>query len=174
MKEYIKKYRFLYRALIIAFCISALSLNVIPYIDDLPEDVQDPISYLVAGVFWGGALIGVILIIVEHFASKKMRMKAVDHKKYEIPRFPGVMVITNRTPNLIIIGLFAVGFGVLISDLIIGWIPGKVFFPILCITYILFCVHSIIDGKNYKAYRVVEEIKEEKKKEGRDYDGNQK
>ena len=160
-----KKYRRLRLGMMIAFGISGLVLNVIPYIDRIPEDVRDPVSYAVAGVFWFGFLAGVILILCEHIGLREMRQKAFSKRRYETPRFPGFMSVTTQTANLLILAAFVIGFIILITDLFLKWIPGEVFFPVLTITYYLFCIHSVIDGKNDKAYRILREIKASKKAE---------
>ena len=45
----------------------------------------------------------------------------------------------------------------LISDLILRWLPDDALFPILAGTLMAFVIHSVIDGKNFKAYKILKE-----------------
>ncbi len=58
---------------------------------------------------------------------------------------------------LILYGATVMGLVLIITDIIFDYIPETAMFPILSVTILSFTVHCVIDGKYYKAYKLIKE-----------------
>lgn len=157
MNRELKKYRFILWITIVSFLLPASALLAIPVVANLPDEAQKPATITIAALFWLGIILGIVMIIYANSRMRRMRWKAYATGKLDRPPAPGAFMFSRKAGHLILYGILIVGGAVLISDLILRWLPEGILFFILSGTLIAFVIHSIIDGKNYKAYKIMKE-----------------
>jgi hypothetical protein len=153
MRNYVKQYQIFLRVIFGLFFCSAFSLSFIPWINRFPEDVETILGYCIASVFWLGLFIGLIMVGVMNGKMRRARAKTYSSKKMKRPKFPGIFLFSKEPLNLVIYFIFCMGIILSIADLIKTFIPTKIMFPIISVTYFALVIHCIIDGKNFKVYQ---------------------
>ena len=160
MKQLVKrrdKYRLYFVFTFVAFAISFASLIAIPFVQMSDEHAKKIAIYMIALLFWLGLIIGIISTWFTNINLQRIRHKVYTSGMMERPKLPGVITITKKPVNIILYSFVIIGLVLMISDLISHWIPEFIMFPIISFTLYAFVIHSVIDGKNYKAYRIIKE-----------------
>ena len=153
----LKKYRLYLLITLFSFLLSAGSLLVIPTMEKLSAEGQKLLTIILGALFWLGLIVGIGLTLFTNTAMRRMRIKAYSTGRLARPSLPGMLVLSKDIIHFILYGIIFLGIVILITDLIFRWLPKNTMFPILSVTYIAFVIHSIIDGKNYKAYKTIKE-----------------
>lgn len=157
MSTILKRYRLYLLITLVSFLLSAGALLAIPIMEKLSDEGQKLAVIILGSLFWLGLIVGIVLTFFTNTAMRKMRIKAYSTGRLERPSLPGMLVFSNDITHLVFYGICILGIAFLITDLIFRWLPKNTMFPILSVTYIAFVMHSIIDGKNYKAYKTIKE-----------------
>ena len=157
MKKYIRQYRKAFGFILGSFFCSAFSIALIPWIDQLPETAGRIISYIVAAIFWLGLILGIVFTVIMNMNMKMVRGKMYEKGSLKRPKYPGILQFSADPVHIAIYAVMAVGILISILDLIKGFMPSKLMFFILFLTYDAIVLHGIVDGKNYKVYRIMKE-----------------
>ena len=140
-----------------SFALSSVALLLIPFISAADDRTKKLLTVIVAGMFWVGMAVGIMSTWLTNSALRHMRHWVYTSGLMDRPKLPGVITFTPKALNIIIYVIFIAGLGLMISDLIVRWASEYLMFPIISATLYVFVIHSVIDGKNYKAYRIVKD-----------------
>ena len=142
---------------IVAAALSSFSLSLIPFTAGFEEGESNVIAYVIAAVFW----IGLLLTFIAAHSTKrtlyrfreKLIMKGYITKHQPI----GIVSFSKDWRMLILYGITILGLVLIVTDIIFGYVPETVMFPTISITILSFAVHCVVDGKYYKAYKLIKE-----------------
>ena len=137
----------------VAIAVSALSLSLIPYV---PLD-GSAASYIIGAVFWIGVIVGTVSIIMTKKVLHRYRAMLVDKKFIADRGLPGVISFTPKAGYIVLYAVTLVGLILMITDMIFTYVPERAMFPIISVTILSFTIHCVIDGKYYKAYKLIKE-----------------
>ena len=158
MRKEAKKIKWLYIITLICFMLSALSLVMIPFIARFDEALQPLVGYIVAGVFWGGIVAGVVLTIIICCKIRPIRKYILYNKgKISQIKLPGIIRFRKAPMSIVTYALFAVCVGLIISDLCLKWLPPIAVYSALGAALLAFAAHCIFDGKNFYTYQYMKE-----------------
>lgn len=149
-----KGYRRTALASVLCFAAAALSLCAIPLIR---VDERGPGLYIVAGVFWGGMLLGLLLFAIASIKFRKHRLLAYERKLVEKQPLPGIFTFRSGKKQLALYLILAAGLVCIGTDIWLHWAPDYVMFPILSATVIAFALHCFLDGRNHQVYEKLKE-----------------
>ena len=138
--------------------LSSFSLSFIPYTSGFVKDESNVIAYVIAAFFW----IGLLLTFIAAHSTKrtlyKLREKLIA-KGYITKHQPiGIVSFSKDWRMWILYGVTVLGSVLIITDIIFGYAPETLMFPIISVTILSFTVHCVVDGKYYKAYKLIKEI----------------
>ena len=151
----VKKFDILFLIMAAGFAVSALVLAFIPVIDVLPTQVGKIASLAIGALFWLGLICGAVLTVKISFMRKSVEEKIPAIKSRMKHKLPGVISFEKTLEHLIVYGIFAVSFILIIIDAIFSCITVYVMYPVITLAYLSFVAHCVIDGKNFKVYRVL-------------------
>ena len=156
MKQYLKQYRTYLGIILGVFFCSAFSLSIIPWLKWLPESGQQVLAYVIASVFWLGMILGFVFTGIMNSKMRRARAKVYSAKKFKRQRLPGILTFSSEPARLAI--YFGIGAGLILSvaDLMKTFIPTRIMFFIISVTYFLIVLHAVVDGKNYRIYKIIE------------------
>ena len=138
-----------------AFAVSFFSLSAIPFTQHLTDTGQKISGYIIAGAFWLFLLIGLLLAFFTKGRQQTVRRKLKTMGLLRAHQPPGIISFSISPLTVTIYLIILVGLIVTISDIIWHWVPGTIMFPILSITLFAFVLHCVVDGENYKVYKVI-------------------
>lgn len=133
------------------FGVASLSLSLLSLMPLLNDTAQIRLAYGVAITFWSGMVAGCICLIRVDMLRKELKGR----KKRRRWRPPGIVAFSIDKPHMVLYGGILLGLTLMVSDMIKHWISSYVMFPIISITLFVFIVHCIIDGNNYKTYKIL-------------------
>ena len=144
-------------ATIVAVVLMSFPLSLMPFVSGIEEGKSNVIAYIVAAVFW----VGLLLTFISAHATKrilyrsreKLIIKGCIAKNQPI----GIISFSKDWRMWILYGITLLGLVLIITDIIIGYVPEKVMFPTISVTILSFAVHCVFDGKYYKAYKLIKE-----------------
>lgn len=139
------------------FAISAVALALIPFLQFLKESGQSVFRIIIAAAFWAGLLVGIFSTFITNAGMSGARRRVYKAGKLEKSKLPGIVSFSIRPLSVITYAVFFCGAALAVSEIITHWLPEFVLFPILGITLFAFAFHCVIDGKNYKVYRIIKE-----------------
>lgn len=157
MKKYIRQYQKAFGFILGSFFCSSFSIALIPWIDQLPETTGRIISYIVAAIFWLGLILGIVFTVIMNKNMRMVRGKMYERGSLKRPKYPGIILFSTDPVHIVIYAVMGCGIFISILDLIKGFMPIKLMFFIIFLTYDAIVLHSIVDGKNYKVYRIMKE-----------------
>ena len=152
----LKKARLFIVTTVASAALSSLSLSLIPIISQLDKERQTVVLYVLATVFWGNLLLTIIGTYYTQkslFGVRRQLIRGYIRKHQRV----GIVSFSKDWKMLIVYGVTIIGMLLIISDIIWGYTPETIMLPILSITMFLFIVHCIVDGKYYKAYKLIKE-----------------
>ena len=152
-----KRYRMFFVLTLLSFAMAAIALLLIPWLSVQDEANGKTALYLTALMFWLGMIVGIAGTWITNSGLRKIRVRAYSSGKMTPPNLPGMLMFFARPISLVLYLIVLVGVGLIVSDMIRSWVPEKIMFPVLSVTLYAFVVHSVIDGKNYRAYRIMKE-----------------
>lgn len=141
---------------LIAALLSSLSLSLIPLSNGFEEGESHVLAYIIGVVFWLGFL---IMLLSSHITKKKLaryREKLIANERMQKQRV-GIISFSKSWKMWILYGLVLIGIVLLLTDIVIGWLPEWVTLPLLSLTLAAFEIHCILDGKNFKTYQIIKE-----------------
>lgn len=142
---------------ILAIAISSFSLCLIPFTSGIEKGQNNIIAYGIAAVFW----IGIILsLIATHYTKKRLHScceKVIIKKYMKNQILPGLLNFSLNWMSIVLYSIIAVGLILIITDIIFGYVPEMVMFPIISVTILSFALHCVLDGKYYKVYKLIKE-----------------
>ncbi len=153
MKNYVKQYQVYLRIILGVFFCSAFSLSFIPWINRFPENVEKKLGYCIASVFWLGLIVGLTMVGVMNGNMRRARAKIYSSHKMKRPKRPGFFSFSKEPWKIVIYFIIGTGIILCVADLIKTFIPTKIMFPIISVTYYATVLHGIVDGKNFKVYQ---------------------
>ena len=155
MKQYEKKFRKYFGIILGSFFCSAFSLSFIPALNRMDERVAAGLGYVIALLFWIGLIVGCIMIGVMNTKMRRARAKAYSAWKMKRPKRPGMFMFSKEPLHLVIYFVIVSGFVISVADLIRTFVPTRIMFPIISITYFAIVIHGMIDGKNFRIYQKI-------------------
>ncbi len=151
----VKKLDRLFIIMAASFAVSAGVLAFIPLIQLLPQKLGDAASIAIGALFWIGLAVGIAMTVRISGLRRSVEEKIPAIKSRMKRKLPGAVSFEKRLEHLIVYGIFAVSFILIILDIVFGFITEYVMFPVIALAYLSFVAHCIIDGKNFKVYRVL-------------------
>lgn len=143
---------------LVSAAISSASLSLIPFIVGFEEGKNKVIAYVVAAIFWLGIL---LTMIASHFTKrtlKRYREKLIAHGCVKRHQPIGIFGFSKDWRMWVLYVLMIFGLTLIVSDIIFGYVPELIMFPVISVTILSFAVHCVVDGRNYKAYKLIKEI----------------
>lgn len=141
----------------LAMIVSSCSLSLIPFITETAEGELSIAAYVIAGAFWFGLLLMLLAmnstrrILYRH--REEWILQCYIEKNYPI----GILSFSKDWRMLLLYGTTVLGLLLVVTDIIIGYVPEKIMFPIISVTILSFMVHCVVDGKYYKSYKQIKE-----------------
>ena len=142
---------------VISIALSSFSLSLIPYTWGFAEGEGNTIAYIIAAVFWIGLLIAFIAAYSTKRTLYKLREKLIINGCIEEHQSIGIVSFSMDWRMWTLYGTTMLGLVFIITDIIFGYVPEAIMFPIISVTILSFAVHCIFDGKYYKAYKLIKE-----------------
>ncbi|MBR4733749.1 MAG: hypothetical protein IK081_13375 [Lachnospiraceae bacterium] len=155
MKNYVKQYQIYLSVILGVFFCSAFSLSFIPWINRFPENVETKLAYCIASVFWLGLILGLVMVGLMNGKMRRARAKVYSSRKMKRPRHSGFFTFSKEPWKLAIYFVICTGIVLSIADLVKTFIPTKIMFPIISVTYFAMVLHGIVDGKNFKVFQML-------------------
>lgn len=150
-----KKYKILFSATFIAFAFSSLGVLAIAFLSLIPKNFENIATYILGAMIWIGFIVGICLIKSTDSIKYKSAKHVFGVSVYRNQKFPGVINITLKPLNIILYSIFVIGLALIIGDVIFHYLNNYLFFITMAIIYYLFMLHCIIDGRNYKIYKLL-------------------
>lgn len=141
----------------VAATLSSFSLSTIPFLERLEEEKGQIIAYIIAAVFWIGLLLTFISAYITTRILRKSREKLKSKGSIKMRQAIGIVSFSVDWRMWILYGTIILGLVLIITDIIIGYVPELIMFPVVSITILSFIVHCVIDGKYYKTYKLIKE-----------------
>lgn len=147
------------RLIVLSLCsfgLSAAVLNIIPYALKTDSNELSIVAIIAAAVFWAGIVIAFILVKSTNVALKKA--DGISRKNTKAgcqQRLPGIVSFSLTIKHIVMYLLILAGLLLIVFDIFFGFISEYIMFPIISITFFLFTVHCIIDGKSFKIYKLL-------------------
>lgn len=142
---------------LIAITISSVSLSLIPFTSGFEAGESNTAAYIIAAAFW----VGLLVTSVASHATKRTLFRYREKlivKGYITKHQPIGLVNFSRDWRMwLLYGATVLGFLLIITDIIFGYVPETVMFPVISVTILSFAVHCVVDGKYYKAYKLIKE-----------------
>lgn len=164
----LKKFRLYFDLSVIGFCISGLSLLVIPFSDFDGISFEKVLPYVIATVFWLSLFVGIFFLIMTSKMCRGIEKKLKKNNNYTYkPKIGIITFFSNREAKFCDIVLFI--FAALVAGLTVAGV--QIEWLMVCCVSILFLFavfHSFFNGKNYlyiKSYKKFLEQKERKENE---------
>ena len=152
----VKKFDRAFLIMAACYAVSAVVLAFIPILDLLPKAVGNVASIAIGAIFWIGLIGGIVMTVKLSSMRKSVEEKIPAIKSRMQKKFPGVINFDlNKIEHLVVYGIFAVCITLFIVDMIFSCITKYVMFPVITLMYLSFVAHCVIDGKNFKVYRVL-------------------
>ncbi len=144
-------------ATIILLIIGSFSISFISIIPDFEEETSNAVRLIIGIAFWVGILGAIIASAVTAVALKKEYKRLVASGEMKKQRLPGIFSFGKEANNLCIYALILFGLIMIVTDIIFEYVPQAAMFPLISITILAFSLHCVMDGKYYKAYKLVKE-----------------
>ena len=142
---------------LVASALSSFSLSLIPLISGFGEGASNILAYIVAAVFW----LGLLLTFAAAHSTKRtlfrLREKLISKGYIKRHNPVGALSFSSDWRMWIVYGTTILGLVLIITDIIFRYVPEIVMFPIISITILSFTTHCVLDGKYYKAYKLIKE-----------------
>lgn len=149
------KYSFM--ATFAAIALSSFSLIAIPFTTGFEEGKISVIAYIFAAFFWIGLLLTFLAVYSTKRTLYSFREKLIKRGVITQHHTIGLVSFSRDWRMWILYGATVIGLLLMITDIIIGYVSTSIMFPIISITFLSFAVHCVVDGKYYKAYKLIKE-----------------
>lgn len=143
--------------IMIASAISNFVLCLIPLAQKTVEEPNSTLIYIIASLFWMGWVVLALCIVLIRKTLKPILAIMIEKKLVVRQKYPGIISFTFDKPHIALYAAIAIGLLLIITDILIGYVPENVMFPVLAVTVMLIVLHSVIDGTYYKVYRLLKE-----------------
>lgn len=162
MEQYQSKSKWLMIWIFTAFAVSSVSIACIPLTENFPEEISTVAAYVIGALFWIGLISGIVLSGYTKSALSKPRKYFQSHHTLPRQRHSGMLSFDFTVHKIILYVVCALGLILFLCDFIFRLFPEIVMFPIIAITIFAIEFHGIVDGINYKTYKLLKEgIKDE-------------
>ena len=135
--------------------VASFSLSLIPLLSNIENNVA---AYIIAAVFWSGLLLTFVVTCLAKKSLYQCREKMKQRGYIRKRQFPGIFHFSSHWKNIILYTVTVLGLVLIVTDVIFGYVPETVMFPVISVTILSFIIHCVIDGKYYKAYQRLKEI----------------
>ena len=142
---------------VVSIALSSFSLSLIPYTSGFAEGEGNIIAYIIAAVFWIGLLLTFIAAHSTKRTLHRLREKLIIKGYIKKHQPIGIVSFSKDWRMWILYGTTMLGLVFIITDIIFGYVPEAIMFPIISVTILSFAVHCVFDGKYYKAYKLIKE-----------------
>lgn len=139
------------------FSMSSAAVFCIPFIDLLPGLACAVFKIIAAILFWLGTALWCAVVIYSKPVLNLSQNEASRRQARELKGPPGIFRFSVKKSRVIIYLLIISGIAVIISDMVFNLISEFIMFPILSISFFLFAVHCVIDGKVFNIYKLTKE-----------------
>ena len=157
MRKRKKQYQIYFIEFFIAIGITAFSLSFLPLTQITVFKERDFVSIIVASFFWLGVILMIANLIIGKKLFKRVEKKIVSLGLMEKQKLPGVISFSKKIGHIVLYVIFLLGLGVAVSDIILNYVPEQVMFPIVSVILFTFFTHCVIDGKNFKIYKIIKD-----------------
>ena len=139
----------------VAMIIASGSISLIPLISDGENDIFK--TTIIALLFWLGLFFVLLMIGIVASMLRKYRVQYITEQKMKKQILPGCIFFSLNFKSCLIYMVIIIGLALSITDIIWNYIPELIMCLVLSITILSFLVHSVIDGKYYKVYKIMKE-----------------
>lgn len=140
---------------VVAVIISSGSLSLIPLISNDKSDIFK--TKIIALLFWMGLFLVLLMTGIISVLLRRYRVQYIANQQMKKQILPGCIFFSINFTNAVIYAVIIMGLVLSITDIVWIYIPESVMFSVLSITMMFFLVHSVIDGKYYKVYKIMKE-----------------
>ena len=114
-------------------------------------------AYIIAIVFWVGFLGSLIATYLTKRTLYRYGETLIRKGYIEKNQRIGIISFSKDWKMWILYGITMVGVVLIVTDIIFGYIPEKVMFPMISVTILSFAIHCVMDGKYYTVYKRMKE-----------------
>lgn len=157
MKKRKKQYQMYFIEFFIAIGITSFSLSFLPFTEITAIVRRDFVSVTVGALFWLGVILMIANLIIGKRLFEKVGVKLISLGLMEEQRLPGAISFSKKIGHIILYAIFLLCLGVAVSDIIFKYVPEQVMFPVVSIILFTFFTHCVIDGKNFKIYKIIKD-----------------
>ena len=140
---------------VISILISGISLCLIPLCTFMPDYRWLP--YTLGAVFWTGVIASFTLSFFTKSTLKRYYAKLVLNGVIPEQWGAGIITFSLKRSSIIIYSVILACIACIALDLIWGFIPEVIMFPIIAITLLSVTLHCVFDGRYYKVYKLIKE-----------------
>ena len=141
----------------IAVALSSFSIGLIPFMVEFKEGESNAMAYIIAIVFWVGFLGSLIATYLTKRTLYRYGETLIRKGYIEKNQRIAIISFSKDWKMWILYGITMVGVVLIVTDIIFGYIPEKVMFPMISVTILSFAIHCVIDGKYYTVYKRMKE-----------------
>lgn len=142
---------------ITAFAVSSAAIALIPLTDVIPPGISKIVTCILGALFWLGFITAIVLSAYSKSALYRSRRYFQMHHLIHRRRYPGIAYFDLTAPKIVLYALCSAGLILIICDLIFQFVPGAIMFPVIAATIFAFELHCIVDGVNFKVYKLLKE-----------------
>ena len=142
----------------LAMAVSSLSLSLIPFVAGTEEGNLNVMAYVIAAAFWVGLLLTLLAASSTKRTLCSLRKEWIVQGHIQKNEPIGIRSFSTDWRMLWLYGTTVVGLLLVVTDMMIGYVPEKIMFPIISVTILSFMVHCVVDGKYYKFYKRIQGV----------------
>ena len=150
-----KKFMTWFKASFIGYGVSALAIVMIAMTQHLVEAARQPFQIVVALMFYVGLLVGIVATVKVSRMRQVMQKRSAKVNSLLTQRAPGVISFKVGVINIVLYSVFAAGLIICVVDILTHSVNSTAMFGVIAVTYLAFVMHCIVDGKNYKIYKLL-------------------
>ena len=139
----------------LAVVLLSFSVSLIPLVYRDGDDINEVALYPIAALFWLSLIAMVVLTIFIRIRLKHHGDELGLNSR--INGALGAFSFAFDPKRCVIYSITLSGMIVIVFDVIFGYIPEQIMFPIISITLLSFATHCIVDGNNIKVFKLIKE-----------------
>lgn len=157
LRKTLKETRITLIAMSVSVGISSFSLSFIPFLPDNNLKGPSILECIVAVVFW---ICLILSISLSYTVKRKLRAYLdilLNENVIKRQKCPGIFSISFDVKRIVLYSVITIGTIFIVTDMVWNYVHQAIMFPVVSITMFAFGLHCVIDGKYYKAYKLIKE-----------------
>lgn len=138
-----------------AFGAASLSILMMTFLFCTTGTLNRAVGIVTGISFWLFGIIGLVFVFLMRNNLAPERMAVYEAGLIERQRFPGIFTFSRKPVHIALYAVVIVGAVFAVSDMRFHWVSPVIMLPIVGVTLFAFSLHCIIDGKNYKIYKIL-------------------